>query len=545
MTKHKSDVKLSPTSERGNQTVLENTSASQIVSLDNQGKEKEIPLDWFSISGNANDEGLVEHIKKITVDHFKFSQFLMKLGFYRFDKDGESFVVHTKNRIVKVCSQTDVVDAVEDHIKNIPGELVSNGNKKIKKERLLGKLYAGTSTYFSDNLLKRCRKESGFSFLEDTKEKSYFFFKNCIVEVSGKKINPLSYDSVKDKYIWKDQILDRDFEELLLKDFLDGPFSKFVSNISCINDDSQESLFDPQRHESLMTIIGYNLHKYYEGKLKATILTDSTVSDNPNGRTGKTLLAKAIGKMLNTDVQAKTYVELNGKNFKFIDPKRYQECELDTKLVHLNDVVKNFQFELLFNDISEGIKAVQHYKAPFLVNAKIIISTNRTIKVRGDSAKDRCMEFELSNHYGLNRSPEKEFGHWFFRDWNKKQWLQFDNFLIYCVKLYLRSGLIEPKAINLNTRKLYEETAKEFVVFMEDHLLKNTGEWLDKKELFESFKEQFSDFNRKGNRSLLQRTFTDWCRLYSEYKDEIIDCEEKRSNNKFFIRFINEDDENY
>ena len=61
--------------------------------------------------------------------------------------------------------------------------------------------------------------------------------------------------------------------------------------------------------------------------------------------------------MLNRDSWAKTYVEMNGKNFDFTDKFRYQECGLDTKLVHINDARKNFDFELLFNDISEGIKA--------------------------------------------------------------------------------------------------------------------------------------------------------------------------------------------
>ncbi len=509
--------------------VLENSSS----------QTKAVLLKWFYAEGEKDDNGKVLRVKKLTINLYPFSRFLKKLGFYRFDKDRESFTVRIQDNIVEVCLITNVIDAVLDYINDIPGNTVFNGSVKIKKEVLLNKLYAGLSTYFSENILNRCRKKGEFLFLEDTKDKAYFFFNNCIIEVNHNNINTIKYESVKDRYIWKDQILLRDFKQLKIKDFIDSPFSKFSSNVSNLNKEIKGSKYDEARFQALQNIIGYSLHKYFQGKLKAVIFTDSTLSDEPNGRTGKTLLSKAIGKVLNTDEQAKTFVELNGKDFKFENPKRYQECDLDTRLVHINDAIRNFRFELLFNDISEGIKAVHHYKAPFLVNAKIIISTNRTIKIPGNSGKDRCVEFEMSNHYGINHSPEKEFGHWFFRDWNKTQWLQFDNFMVFCVKQYLENGLTSPKSINLNKRKLNEETAREFVLFMDEYLEKDKNERHDKSDIYETFIEQFPDFNK----SLTQRTFTTWCRKYVIYDKKYLEAKEERSGGKSYIKFIKKAEE--
>lgn len=509
----------------------------QLKSAKDNDTGKEVFFDWFSASFASGEDENAKNVKRISIDYYLFSKYLMNLGFYRFEKGKEYYTVRVINHVVEVCTQNQVVDAVKDEIENAPGEEISNGKVKVSKEKLLDKLFKGIASYFSENLLNRCLKKDGFSFLEDTKDKSYFFFKNCIAEVTTTKLNILEYESVEEKYIWKDQILDRDFNVLEIKEFIDSPFSRFISNISSLNQKVNNSFSDSQRTDALMSIMGYNLHKYFLGKLKATIFTDSTISDEPNGRTGKTLLAKAIGKVLNTNTNSKTFVELNGKNFNFQDPKRYQECEIDTKLVHLNDVMKNFKFELLFNDISEGIKAVQHYKAPFLVNAKIIISTNRTIQVRGNSAKDRCIEFEMSNYYGLNNSPEKEFGHWFFRDWNHLQWLQFDNFMLYCVKMYLSSGLIEPGVINLNKRKLHEETAREFILFMDEQLKDYNGERINKKDLHNEFLEQFPDFNR-GFKAIKQRTFNSWCRLYAEYSEGFEKTIEIKSNGQYFIEFV-------
>ncbi len=107
---------------------------------------------WFTPSGDTDENGRIRYVKNIKVNLFKFSKFLMSLGFYRFEKDREYFTVRVKNQIVQVCTPTDVIDAVEDYIKNLEGGYVHSPRGKITKDILLAKLFSGISTYFSDNI---------------------------------------------------------------------------------------------------------------------------------------------------------------------------------------------------------------------------------------------------------------------------------------------------------------------------------------------------------------------------------------------------------
>ena len=166
------------------------------------------------------------------------------------------------------------------------------------------------------------------------------------------------------------------------------------------------------------------------------------------------------------------------------------------------------------------------------------ISTNLTIRIHGDSAKDRCLEFEMADYYSASVSPEKEFKEWFFRDWSKEQWNQFDNFMLHCVQCYLEKGLRSPKAINLNVRKLQEETCKEFLVWMEERNIKHQDE-LDKKTTYEHF---MREHTTEGFEAWLkQRIFTNWMKLYAEFHEDYDGYKERRSNGRDFIRYLKKD----
>jgi hypothetical protein len=163
--------------------------------------------------------------------------------------------------------------------------------------------------------------------------------------------------------------------------------------------------------------------------------------------------------------------------------------------------------------------------------AKMILSTNRTIRIHGDSAKDRSIEFELADYYGADWSPEREFGHWFFRDWNAHQWACFDNFLMHCVSVYLQKGVQKPGHINLVLRKMTEETAPEFIRWMEEIIV--PGQEYEKNALHISFTTNNADM-----RQLKQKTFTRWCRILGESHPKFAGVEERRTSGKDMIKFI-------
>ena len=285
------------------------------------------------------------------------------------------------------------------------------------------------------------------------------------------------------------------------------------------------------------------MHGYFNYKLKALILTDSRISedDEPNGRTGKTLYAKALGKILNYDDKSRVFIEVNGKNFKHDDKHRYSDCSLETQLININDVRRNTFIETWFNDITEGISVDKKNEKPFPIHAKIVLSTNRTIRIDGESAIDRIIQFEFSDYYDSNRSPEMETGRWFFsQDWDIEQWNMFDTFLISCCADYFKHGIVEAESINLKRRTLIDHTSHEFVDFMDDFFtsgnvpIKDEADGqkhvyplelkfdskIDKKDLYLAFTGAYpTDWNTKNFK---QRKLTKWLKNYTKYRDDLV-----------------------
>lgn len=480
----------------------------------------------------------------IKVNFLLLVELLKKLGFRRYDIDGEFFIVQVKDNVVRECSKQELIDTFESYILDFPEE---NFPDDVTKEILLNKIYGSIATYFSDHVLGRLRPSKPIKFNDHQKDRAFFYFQNGYVEIgtNGSELKP--YSTLRN-HIWDNQILKRKFKKSSYAQYKNFSFVQFVKNIA--NAWKTHPLYkrentspDLARFESFQSIIGYLLHAYFEGELKAVIFTDSRLDDEGEafGRSGKTLLLKALGYLLNKDYKgSKTYVEINGKDFDSGRNFKYQELGLDTKLVHINDVKRNFDFEDLFNDITEGIKRERKNESPSIVKTKMALSTNRTMKIRGASAKGRSIEVELAEYYDDLWTPKKEFGEWFFTEWTPAQWAQFDSFMIDCVQYYFRHGIKRPDTINLNERKKLEETSLEFTQWMEDkepYLVH--GERIDKKELFEDFRNRYPDFQKDW---FSQRTFTKWVTTYCEYDDTYERVESKRSNGvDYFIFWHNLD----
>lgn len=471
--------------------------------------------------------------RSIRINYHKLINLLKQMGYRRYDVGGQFFLVQIEDNVVEQVVEDHIVDNFIEYIQQFPDNLPDG----VMKEALLNKIYGGISTYFSKNILHRLTDKEPITFSNHTRDSAYFYYRNGYVKVTKEAVRLLPYSQLEKK-IWKNQILDRDFKYMEEPEWDSSTFTRFVKNISNNwkeRPDGTVNIPDTKRYEVFKGMIGYLLHGYFDGKLKSIIFTDSRVSDDPSGRTGKTLIFKAMGHMLNATKTASTFYEINGKDFDQGDRFKYQKLGLDTRLVHLNDVKRDFVFENLFNDITEGIQRQRKNETPVMIYAKIGISTNLTIRIHGDSAKDRCIEFEMADYYSEKLGPDKEFGEWFFRDWSKEQWHQFDNFMLHCMQCYLKNGLSKPRPINLNVRKLQEETCQEFILWMEDLNIKHQEEY-DKKTLYEWFIRDHSTHNFKN--WLEQRIFTKWLRLYADFHEDFEGYKERRSNNRDFIRYI-------
>lgn len=126
---------------------------------------------------------------------------------------------------------------------------------------------------------------------------------------------------------------------------------------------------------------------------------------------------------------------------------------------------------------------------PFEDAPKVVITTNYAIKGTGNSHERRRHELEIAQYYNKSKTPYDEFGKMMFHDWSKKDWNEFDYFMIDCCMFYLKNGLIKQELINLPEKRLIAETSHEFIEFMEDYIPESGG-MINRVEFFNKFRSE-------------------------------------------------------
>lgn len=432
------------------------------------------------------------------INRQQFLAFLERKGFRKLYVGKEYLFVQIENNIVKEVGTVHIKDYVTTYIKGLKDELEEDFDANI----ILGKVINQAPTLFSRNFLEFIPNLDG-EFKRDTENESYIYFQNCFVKVTKDGYDVHNYDELEG-FIWESQkIKKREFH----KADIESVFALFTFRV-CKE--------DPSRFNSLKSAIGYLLHSYKDpANAKAIIFIDERPGEGANGRCGKSLVGKSVGKIRNS-------VRPDGKNFKF-GQFMFQSVKPDTAIIDFNDAKKNFQFENLFSMITDDMPVEKKNKdeviLPFEYSPKILITTNHAIKGVDASTLDREYVLEFSDHYNENHKPIQEFGKKFFDAWNKDEWNSFDNFMISCLQYYLNYGLVEYDRVNLNKKMLIESTSEEFVEFMEDTEL---GKLYDKKEQHKKFIEAYPDYSK-----IQQKTFTSWVKLYAKLKG--LKFEQKKS----------------
>ena len=332
---------------------------------------------------------------------------------------------------------------------------------------------------------------------KDGEHFAMLYYKNKAIKVNKDYFDILDYSEL-DGFVWEKQIINRDFTDT---DHHDSMFRRFIWLIS-----GQ----DVERYNTFKSIIGYLLHSYKtSANNRAIILNDETVSDTPNGGSGKGIFMNAIGHM-------KRLSAIDGKTFDFNKSFAYQTVQSDCQVLCYDDVRRNFDFERLFSQITEGItieyKNQGAIKLPVQESPKILITTNYTIKTTGGSFERRVFEVELSNYFGAHYTPLQEFGVMLFDGWDSLEWMKFDKFMINCLQYYLENGLVKSTPKNLALRKFINETCQEFYESVEDNNIP-TDQRLNKGEIYQKFREENDDM-----KFLTKRLFGKWVKTYATFK---------------------------
>lgn len=433
----------------------------------------------------------------VKIVHLMFKQFLEDNGFYKFCPEGGKNYVFVKvtNNLIDHTDEKEIKDFVLDYLLDLEDVSVYN-------------YFADNTRFFKEDFMSLLSTIDVY-FINDTKTESYLYYKNCAVRITKNEVETIDYLDLGG-YVWKDHVIDRNFTQCEVTDACD--YRKFIKNISG---------HDQDRVKSMESTIGFLMHGHKNlAFCPAVILNDEVISDNPEGGTGKGLFMNALSKM-------KKVVTIDGKGFNFDRTFAYQLVSADTQILVFDDVKKSFDFEKLFSVITEGLtlekKNKDAIKIPFHKSPKVAITTNYAIKGAGNSFERRKWELELHQYYKKEYTPRDEFGRYMFSDWNDDDWCEFDNYMLQCLQLYLRKGLIQSKFVNLEIRKLSAETSHDFIewcglingVDKSDKLVYNTQ--IHMKDCYEDFVDIYPDYSPRSKTGISRKRFNDWLVAYARF----------------------------
>ena len=427
--------------------------------------------------------------------HYKFKEFLEDNGYYKYSPEG------TKNYIFVKVTNNLIDNTTEEEIKDfILTYILKCGDMDVYN------FFADKTRFFKEDFLTMLSHVDVY-FISDEKDTSYLYYKNCAVKATCKDITIVDYLDLGG-YVWKDQVIDRDFTIQPVKNC---DYKRFISNIAGN---------DPDRIMSVESTIGYLLHGFKNvGYCPAVIINDEVISDNPEGGTGKGLFVNAISKM-------KKMVIIDGKQFSFEKSFAYQLVSADTQILTFDDVKKHFDFERLFSIVTEGItlekKNKDAIKIPFSRSPKIVITTNYAIKGKGNSFERRKWELEFKKHYSKDFTPEDDFGRLLFSDWDEDEWLRFDNYMISNLRLYLCEGFVKSDFKNLKTRKFIAETDHNFWEWVINDGTIETETKYYKQQLYDMFVSDNPDFGPRAKMSISMNRFYSWLDAYGIYVNGIM-----------------------
>jgi hypothetical protein len=431
----------------------------------------------------------------IKIVHILFKTFLEDNGFYKFNPEGSKNYVFVKvtNNLIDHTSEKEIKDFILNYVIELDDMTIYN-------------YFADQTRFFREDFLTLLSTIDIY-FIEDSNSTSYLYYRNCAVKITKEGLEPIDYMDLGG-YVWKEHIIDRKFK---ICENTECDYKTFIKRI-CANDEA--------RVKTMESTIGFLMHGYKNlSYCPAVILNDEVISDNPEGGTGKGLFMNAINQM-------KKLVVIDGKQFAFEKSFPYQLVSADTQVLCFDDVKKHFDFERLFSVVTEGLtlekKNKDAIKIPFSRSPKIAITTNYAIKGSGNSFARRKWELELHQHYNKNFTPIDEFKKHFFADWDDNEWCQFDNYMTYCLQLFLNDGLVKSKFVNLKTRQLSSDTSHDFIEWcglLENGAHKNLqiGIKVHQQDKYYDFISDYPDYAPKSKMQISRMKFYKWMVSYAIY----------------------------
>ena len=337
-------------------------------------------------------------------------------------------------------------------------------------------------------------KELKPNFLQPSRDCQYFYFRDVFWRVTRSGIEEMKYNMLTHD-VWADSrrdidvvrytsLVDFDLDESGHYTYSITPvgemcnFLRFLENTSNFSwrkdengqTDANEKAEMAQHLLSKLCAIGYMAMDVKDaGVTRAVIAMDGKQSEvgESNGRSGKSLVGELMRKITNV-------AYIGGKKDKLLDDQFiWDGINEKTRLVFIDDVKQNFDFEMLFplitGDWMVNHKGGERITMPFERSPKIYIPTNHAVAGSGSSFRDRQWIILFSDYYNETHKPVDDFGCQFFTEWEFLQWSLTWNLVAQCVQLYLTYGVLQAPGDRAEHRRLRQEITEGFLQWFSEY----------------------------------------------------------------------------
>lgn len=426
--------------------------------------------------------------------------FLQNRGFGRLRRLDNSYrFIHLDPPVVRAIEAGDARDY-----------LFQFANHYCKKE-VNEMLIKGVSQYVGPDKLSLL----GFiepNFIKPNRESQYFYFEKSCWYVTRDSVKEIGYESIT-HHIWEEQRKNTPAQylgkPLIRFTCTDGNYQfeitdsgkrchylQFLVNTSNFTwRKKPEEITEAEENEnhihllSKLCAIGYMVMEAKDNNVsRAVIGMDGKQSEvgESNGRSGKSLIGELMRNVVPT-----AYIPGKRTDI-FNDQFIWNDVQENTKLVFIDDVLQNFNFEFLFPNITGdwtiNYKGGRRITVPFAKSAKIYIATNHAIRGSGSSFTDRQWLLAFSDFYNDTHKPIDDFGSLFFSEWDYDQWNLTWNMLANCIQLYLEFGVVQAPGERLEKRKLRQEITETLISWADEYFSDpaHLNARLPRKELYDS-----------------------------------------------------------
>lgn len=441
-------------------------------------------------------------------------RFLQNRGFARFRLPSQDYnYIRIEHPFVETIHQH---EEIRDFVKAF--------TREIANEDVLEMLHRGGPQFLGPEKLSNLHIIEP-NFEQPRRDRQNFYFAENFWEINEKEISEKEYSSITHQ-LWRDQaheiaakrtgqLINLSYDEkkntysyTLSKEGQQCHYLQFLVNSSNFtwrkvksnSEISEKELSENNTHlVSKLCALGYLMMSAKDKSVsKAVVAMDGKQSEvgDSNGRSGKSLLGNLLEEV-------KPTVYINGK-YKDIEADGFlwDEVNVKTQMVFIDDVRTNFSLEFLFANITGNwtvnYKGGRRATFPFTTSPKIYLTTNHALNGEGSSFSDRQWQIAFSDFYNDSHKPIDDFGTLFFDDWDFEQWNLTWNLLAECVQIYLRFGVVEAPGERIAQRQMRQFMGENFLSWAEEYFSAedHLNVRLVRKTLFDAFLE-YSPEERK------------------------------------------------